>query len=188
MSNSPEAQVDKFLNAQDQETNEINLAIILDPLFLDTQYPPNISLANLKRRRAIESRVSKIRIDDLFISGELRQKVQIIPDKFMVEFRTPSAKEALHAKHQLTVARNEVMPYVSSLMAVMEIAIHLHSYNGKQLAPITKNNEIDEKAFDERYTFVSNLPQQVIEDLWVNQMWFLDRIRQEVTADNLKAG
>ena len=62
---------------------EIDEKNTLDPIFKDYANPPELVNASISARKRIESGLAPIEIDSLFISGEITQRVAIIPNNFI---------------------------------------------------------------------------------------------------------
>ena len=162
---------------------------VYDELFRDVQFPPALSTASVARRKEIESRCDPIRIDDLFVSGEIRQRVEIRPRRLDVVFRTLKSREDLYIKRRLNEVRNENARYAEDRFLYMFLCAHLHAYNGKNLPSIfDEAGNIRDDLFDKRFAFMGDVPQILLEEIWVNYRWFEDRVRRALEADNLKGG
>ena len=161
---------------------------ILDPAFQGMMAPPSLSAASVARRKEVESRLSPIRIDDLFVSGEIRQKVEIRKNRLVVIFRTLKGKEDLYIKRRLNEVKDDVVRYAEDRFLYMLLCAHVHSYNGKELTNIFENGKISNINFDKRFEELCNIPSVLIEEIWVNFRWFEDRVRLALESDNLKSG
>lgn len=161
----------------------------LDPLFRDMLSPPNKSEASIKMRKKIESSLKPIEIDSLFMSGEITQRVFIIPKKFAVTFRTLKASEDLYIKRRLNDVKSDVVRYAEDRFLLMQLAAHITEINGVALPDIVSpKGEILDEAFDKRFQKVSDLPLVLIQKLWVNWMWFQDRVNKAMNPDFLGNG
>jgi hypothetical protein len=78
--------------------------------------------------------------------------------------------------------------YVNTYHSILELCSYIHSLNGEVFPPLVDKGVVSEEAFKKRQDKLSALPQLVLEDIWVNQRWFLARVRAAATADNLKGG
>jgi hypothetical protein len=162
---------------------------MLDPLFADMMNPPDLAIASISARNAIESDLEKLRIDDLFLSGEIHQYVDVIRGKLRVKFRTLRTQEDLYIKRKLSEVKNENVRYAEDRLTVMYIAAHLVEINGQKLPDLADAmGKISDKNFDARFQQVSNLPQILIERVWVNLRWFEDRVRKALSPDFLGNG
>ena len=160
----------------------------LDPVFHGMMSPPDITVASVARRKEIESRLSPIRIDDLFVSGEIRQKVVIRPNRLTVTFRTLKGREDLYIKRRLNEVKDEVVRYAEDRFLYMLLCAHIYSYNGKELTHIMENGQISNSNFDKRFDELCNVPNVLVEEIWVNFRWFEDRVKKALESDNLKNG
>ena len=161
----------------------------LDPLFADYKNPPELSNASIAVRKDIESRLQPIDIDSLFITGEIRQSVEIIPEKFTVEYRTLKTNEDLYIKRRLSDVRDEVIIYSENRYMLMQLTGHISSINNKALDQfISTEGKIDEEAFDRRFEQVSQLPMILLQKVWVNWLFFQDRVSKAMSPDFLGDG
>lgn len=184
-----EAQKEAEEAAKIPDEDKIPDNLTLDPLFSDLFNPPSLSLANVARRKIIEARLDGIRIDDLFVSGEIRQRVPIIPGKLELTYRTLSGDEDLYAKRRMGDVRTEINRYVEDRFVLMVLALHIHSYNGEVLPSIfDEQGHIIEANFDKKFQKVAKLPQMLLEDIWINYRWFEDRVRRALEPAALKVG
>jgi hypothetical protein len=162
---------------------------ILDPEFSSMNIPPDLSIASVAARKKIESKLLPLRIDDLFISGEIQQSVEVVEGKLKVVYRTLRSNEDLYIKKKLSEVKTEVYRYAEDRMLLMYIAAHLVEVNGSKFVDLSDaNGKIVDKNFDARFQQVSNLPQILIERIWVNLRWFEDRVRKALSPDFLENG
>jgi hypothetical protein len=161
---------------------------LLDPAFHGMAMPPNLSIASVARRKIIESRLSPIRIDDLFVSGEIRQKVEIRPGRLVIVFRTLKGKEDLYIKRRLNEVKDDVIRYAEDRFLYMLLCAHIHNYNGKEFTNIFDNGRISNINFDKRFDELCEIPSILIEEIWVHFRWFEDRVKQALESENLKSG
>ena len=162
---------------------------LLEESFEHMVTKPSLAIASVARRKDVESRCNDIQIGELFISGELRQRVTIRPNRLVVTYRTLSSREDLYIKRRLNEVRDENLRYAEDRFLYMLLAAHVHSYNGKDLPLIkNENGEIKDELFDKRFKFICDLPQLIMEEVWVNFIWFEDRVRRALEAENLGDG
>lgn len=161
----------------------------LDPLFADMSSKPALGVASVAARKRVESQLRPIEIDDLFVSGEIQQRVPVMGDKLLVTFRTLNAGEDLYIKRRLTEVRNEIARYAEDRFLMMQLAAHIAQINDDRFPPIVAaDGSIDDKQFDARFQRVSKLPVVLIERLWVNWLWFQDRVNKAMSPDFLEHG
>lgn len=161
----------------------------IDPAFKHMGTPPSLAIASIARRKHVEGGLDAVRIDELFVSGELRQKVTIRPNRLEVTYRTLSGREDLYIKKRLNEVRDENLRYAEDRFLYMLLAAHVHTYNGKELNSIfNENGDIQDDLFDKRFNFICDLPQIIMEEIWVNYVWFEERVRRALEAENLNYG
>lgn len=161
----------------------------LDDLFKNSPMPPNIRIASVAKRKEIEGQSEQLRIDQLFVSGELRQHVIIRPGRLEVTYRTLKGREDLYIKKRLSDVKNEVARYAEDRFLYMMLAAHIQEYNGKALPEMTDDKgEIQDSLFDKRFSVVCDIPQILMEEIWINYQWFEDRVRRALEAENLGSG
>lgn len=162
---------------------------VLDPTFDQLLNPPDLSIASVGARKRVEANLKPLRIDDLFISGEIHQNVDIISGKMTIKFRTLRTNEDLYIKRKLSEVKNEAARYVEDRIIVMYICAHVVDINGDPLPLLTDaNGNILDSNFDQRFKKISALPQVLIERIWVNLRWFEDRVRKALSPDFLGNG
>lgn len=161
---------------------------LLDPSFINMSAPPSVEIANVELREKIESVLSPIDIDSLFLRGELRQEVPIMGSKLTIEFRTLNGREDLFIKKRLTEVKSETIRYVEDRFMLMQLAAHIVAINGEQLPDMTENGAVVNELFDKRFDRIAALPVAVIERIWVHWVWFQDRVNKEMNTDFLTTG
>lgn len=177
--------VDKIVSKSEEETDWTQ---VLDDEFVGSANPPDLAFANVARRKAIEAKLTPLRIEDMYLHGECRQKVEIVPKRLSVTYRTPSGTETLYVRRKLGEARSEINMYVNTYHSLLEMCSYIQAYNGTEFASLVVDGHISEEAFKSRLDKLAQLPQIVLEDIWINQRWFIARVRAAATADNLKGG
>ncbi len=160
-----------------------------DPLFDQMDVKPDIKISNVALRKSLEAKLKPIQIDDLFISGEVRQRVEIIPGKLVVVFRSLRTGEDLYVKKRLIDVRSESVRYAEEKYLLQNMACFIHEINGETFPPIMDaTDQIDDKAFDQRFLKISKLPQILLDRIWVHWRWFEDRVRKALDYDFLGNG
>jgi hypothetical protein len=160
-----------------------------DAVFETMQSRPSLAIASVAARKRTEAQLRPIQIDDLFITGELRQRVPVIDGKLTVTFRTLNAGEDLYIKRRLNDVRNEVIRYAEDRFLMMQLAAHVAEINNEQLPPMTSaRGDISDEQFDQRFARVAKLPTVLIERVWVQWMWFQDRVNKAMSPDFLDRG
>lgn len=138
-----------------------------------------------KRRKEIEARCSKIDLSDMLLRQRVEQKVPIIQNKFEITLRDTTGIEDTFIKQQLAKEyydRTEISAsYAASKLARFRLAFCLLAINGKQLTDISVENEPateqEVKAFKEKVQFVSRYPENIVQELDTQIVWFKDRVR-----------
>jgi len=162
---------------------------IMDEAFRDMMSKPSIKIGSLGRRKDIEARCGEVKIDELFVSGELRQHVAIRPGRLEVTYRTLKGKEDLYIKRRLNEVRDENVRYAEDRFLYMLLCAHVQSYNGSKLPSIfDESGKVSDVAFNARFEALCEIPQVLIEDVWVNYVWFERRVRRALEAENLSGG
>lgn len=187
---SKQMQNAKSARAESEEpTAVVDDSKVIDPAFDHMNSKPSLAVASVARRKDVESRCDDVRIDELFVSGELRQVVNIRPNRLTVTYRTLSSREDLYIKRRLNEVRDENLRYAEDRFLYMLLAAHVHTYNGKDLPSILdENGDIKDALFDKRFKFICDLPQLIMEEIWVNFIWFEARVRRALEAENLSGG
>jgi hypothetical protein len=161
----------------------------IDDAFNESATPPSLASASVARRKQIEARCGDVEIDELFVSGEVRQEVVIRPGRLVVTYRTLKGKEDLYIKRRLSEVKHENMRYAEDRFLYMLLCAHIYAYNGKKLPSIFDDNGvIQDKLFDKRFDFVAEIPQMIMEEVWVNYVWFERRVKKALEAENLNNG
>ena len=112
----------------------------------------------------------------------------IRPNRLEITFRTLRGAEDLYIKKRLNEVRNDVVRYAEDRFVYMLLCAHIHSYNGRDFTPILKDGSIDPVSFDKRFEDLCNIPNILIEEIWVHYRWFEERVKEALKADNLKSG
>jgi hypothetical protein len=161
----------------------------LDDAFKDMIAKPNLRIGSVGKRKEIESRCGEVKIDELFVSGELRQLVKIRPNRLEVTYRTLKGKEDLYIKRRLNEVRDENIRYAEDRFLYMLLCAHVHAYNGKKLPSVfDEKGTISDDAFNQRFDAICEIPQVLIEEVWVNYVWFEQRVRRALEGESLKGG
>ena len=71
----------------------------------------------------------------------------------------------------------------------MQLAAHVAELSGERLQPmVDKHGEINDDAFDARFKKVSDLPMILLQKVWVNWIFFQDRVNKAMSSDFLGNG
>lgn len=143
-------------------------------------------LNNKERRDKISSRCEPMGIEDLITQGEVRQKVPIVPGKFIPEFRSVSGEEDLLVKRMLSSERGSDT-YILNLYSLMDLTLGLYALNGRVLpSHLDKDGNPDEDLFKTKLRTVRKLPLAMLIDLSVNYVWFGKRLQKLFVVDEIK--
>lgn len=182
-------QVQPSENISNNSVAKVDEANTVDPLFDSMDFKPDVKISSIALRKAVEAKLKPISIDDLFISGEVRQRVEIIPNKLSVVFRSLRTGEDLYVKKRLIEVKTESARYAEERYLLQNMCCFIHEINGETFPPIMDSNDkIDDKAFDERFNKISKLPQVLLDRLWIHWRWFEDRVRKALDYDFLGNG
>ena len=161
----------------------------IDPLFSSMLTPPSLKVASLAAKGRLNKSLPALQIDDLFISGEIRQKVQIVPQRMSVVYRTLTSADDLYVKRRLRDVKAEAPRYVEERYITMLLAAHLEEINGEPMPPMTDSHgDIKDELFDKRFARVCKVPYVLMERLWVNWRWFEERVSEALNGDFLGDG
>lgn len=161
----------------------------LDDAFSSMSNKPSIRIASVAKRKEIEERCGEVHIDELFVSGELRQRVVIRPGRLEITYRTLKGKEDLYIKKRLGEVRDETIRYAEDRFLYMLLCAHVHTYNSTPLPSIFNDQgQISDSAFNRRFEVICDIPQVLMEEIWVNYIWFEERVRRALEAENLSGG
>jgi hypothetical protein len=138
-------------------------------------------LKDPERRKKIEARLEPLDIAELIIQGELRQTIPIVPDKFEVEFRSPSIDEDLSIK-RLMFEEKGGERYILDKYVLMNLTLGIVAINGQPLPTHLGNDgRFDEVKFYKKFDRVKKLPLQIVADLGIQYLWFDIRVRRLLT-------
>ncbi len=146
-------------------------------------------LNNKKRRKEIESRCEAMKLEDLILKDEVQQEVPIIPDRFVVRYRSATPYENLFIKRLMSDEKVTSDQYLLEKYSLCQLTCALVSINGA-----TFPNHLDETGlpnedlFHKKMKMVMKKSAYVIADLGINFYWFDLRVRRLLNPDDLKNG
>lgn len=147
-------------------------------------------LNNKKRRKEIEARCAEMNIEDLLLKDEVHQDVTIVPDKFVVTYRSMTPEENLFIKQY--VAKHDIdktEQYLVEKFAICQLVCAVVAINGKPFVDHRgQDGSPDEKLFDQKLKQLLRKSGYIIADLGVNYMWFDIRVRKLLNPDALGNG
>lgn len=162
----------------------------LDDDFMKELRERRADLDTKELQDAIEGRCKSMSIEQLIEEGELRQRVPIVRDKFIIEFRTISGEEDLAIKRELYVERNAPDIYLFDKLNMMQLAAGVYSINGRPLTDhLNDKRRFDKEMFLLKFKQVNAMPLPMLASLSINYTWFDRRARKLfVDLDELKNG
>jgi len=145
---------------------------------------------NRKRRKAIEDRCAEMSITDLLVNGYVEQSVPIVPDKFVVTFRSISGKEDLLVKSlmakEVTSANQMSASYMLGKLSMLNLSCSIMKINGRSLVDIKgADGKPDEKLLQQKFEQIAGYPIDILADLSANYSWFTERVKSLSVADNI---
>lgn len=146
-------------------------------------------LNNKKRRKEIEDRCEPMSFEDLLMKDEVQQQVPIIPDKFIVTFRSLLPAESLFVKQFMSAESQKSESYYMEKMAICNLALGTVAINGKTIgAPHMNDDEVNEVVFKAKLKSLTKKSGYIIADLALNYAWFDLRVRRLLNPDKLGNG
>jgi hypothetical protein len=146
-------------------------------------------LNNKARRKAIESRCSAMKFEDLLMKNEVQQTVPILAGEFEPRFRSMTPDENLFIKRFIAKEPNVSEQYILEKYTILQLTCALVSINGKMLPDHRdKDGYPDEKAFIEKLKIVTRKSGYIVADLSLNYYWFDLRVRRLINPDALGNG
>ena len=149
---------------------------------------------NARYKKKVESHLEKMDVESLIMHGEVLQFVPILMKKgspqprISATFRSVSAMEDLAIKKRFY---DEEGPdrFMIDRYSLMNLCIGLKSLNGTEQPPhIDENGKFDDAGFKKKFEKLLKMPHQLLALLVVNYIWFDERVRKLLVADELGNG
>lgn len=144
-----------------------------------------------ERRKKIEARLEPLNIRHLLVGTGVIQTVPIIPDVFVVKYRSISGHEDTFAKRYawgLAKGDNSQM-YYDTVMSLVNLTLSLREVNDEEVIDHRlENGVVDEAVFTDKFESLMSKPFVMLHDLWVNFMWFDQRVRDLLDVESLGNG
>lgn len=149
---------------------------------------------NTRYKKKIEKRLEKMDVESLIMHGEVVQFVPILmkvnspQPRLSATFRSVSAMEDLAIKKRFY---DEEGPdrFMIDRYSLMNLCIGLKSLNGAEQPPhLDENGKFDEAGFKKKFEKLLKMPHQLLALLVVNYIWFDERVRKLLVADELGNG
>lgn len=150
---------------------------------------------NEKEREAIRARVKPIDIIKGISTGEFTQDVPIIPNTFVIKYRTITPMENQAIRLILfrmfdEDKRREALG--AELYGLMQTVCSVSMINGASFGQHLKGEgyglEFDESGFTAKFRRFLLMPMPMIHALGTHGFWFEQRVREAFTTDSLKNG
>lgn len=160
---------------------------------IDAQYETNeygnrvrSLISNKERREAIEKRCTPMDVDDLLLTGEVRQVVPILPGKIEPTYRSVSGDEDQFIKQLMSGERGSEQ-YIMDRYSLLNLTAGLYALNGRVLPPhLDKNGDPTKELFTAKLKVVAKYAYLLLADLSVNYVWFTRRVQRLMVVDNIK--
>lgn len=147
------------------------------------------ALGSKKRRNEIESRCAPLRLEDLIMKDEVRQRVIIIPGKLEVVFRSITPAESLFIKKYLSVDKEELSGYLNEKLALCGLVCALVSINDVSLPDhMNSDGKTQQPLFEKKLQVLMKKPSPLVWDLAANCGWFELRIQKMLLSDAVGNG
>ena len=151
----------------------------------DPLYNP---MTDVRRKERIEKNLESISFEDMIFKGYSDQEIEI-RNGFTVVLRTITTQQSLWIEKELSSLSEESMQYGRHYFSLKQLSCSLQSINGNPIGGnIYKYRKAsdysDFKAeLDKKFEFVTNLPQEITDDLIVQYVWFSGRVRKCLAGD-----
>lgn len=146
-------------------------------------------LNNKKRRKEIEARCEPMKLEDLIMKDEVQQDVPIVPEKFVVRYRSATPQENLFIKRLLSDDKVESDNYLMEKYGIYQLTLSLVAINNIALpSHLDENGTPKDDLFQKKLKMIMKKSGFVIADLGLNYFWFDIRVRRLLNPDDLKNG
>jgi hypothetical protein len=151
----------------------------------DPLYNP---MSDISRKARIEDTLEAISFDDMIFKGYSDQDIQV-RNNFLITLRTITTQQSLWIEQELASLSEESMQYGRHYFSLRQLSCSLQYVNGKSIGTNLHQfkKSSDKKDFlkhlQSRFEFVTNLPQEITDDLIVQFVWFSGRVRKCLAGD-----
>lgn len=151
----------------------------------DPLYNP---ISDISRRSRIEKTLEPISFDDMIFKGYCEQDIKL-REGFVICLRSITTQQGLWIEQELSSFSDESLQYGRHYFSLRQIACSLQSINGKSIGVnLHKYKKLSDKQsflndLKDRFEFVTNLPQEITDDLIIQFVWFSGRIRKCLAGD-----
>jgi len=156
------------------------------PMLTETQK----KLLSKERREAIEGRLDDLDLTDLVTTGEIKQRIPIVPGKLEILVRTYSQKEYTWMLENLYKYYSGTQEYVNEMLNTFKLVCSLVAVNGKRIPDHRDQDtgKVDKDRFEKKMDIVAGFPTQLISDISVQCSWFNERVLGLFDQDQIKNG
>ena len=150
---------------------------------------------NKEEREAIRARCAPLDITDGLSSGEFTQVVPIIPDRFVVKYRSvsPFEEHAIRALLFKKVSDNPLLEAMDAeIYSLMLLVAAIVSINGNttpfasHIGPDPYNPVFNTEIFERKVSIISRYPAPMVHSLGTHAYWFDQRVRELFASESLK--
>jgi hypothetical protein len=149
-------------------------------------------LNNEGQKKLIEARLKPMDVGDIITQGYIIQRVDIIPTKFWVEFKTMDGETDLALKRLIMEDSRSVEVsdrYYLDKFGLMSIAAVIHRVNDKPYGDITDaSGNFDDAKFLAKFNKLLKSPMPMLASLGANAFWFDIRVRRLFVAEAVGNG
>jgi len=149
---------------------------------------------NTRYKKLVEGRLEKMEVESLIMHGEVIQFVPILMKKGSPQPRISATYRSVSAMEDLAIKKRfyeEEGPdrFMIDRYSLMNLCIGLKSLNGAEQPPhLDENGKFDDAAFKKKFEKLLKMPHQLLALLVVNYIWFDERVRKLLVADELGNG
>jgi hypothetical protein len=147
-------------------------------------------LNNKKRRKEIEDRCEPMKLEDLIMRDEVRQRVPIVPNEFEVVYRSSTPEESLFVKNLIARENSPSESYSLEKYSLCLLCCSILSINGKDFPDHRKSDGSgpDEALFAAKLKQLTRKSMFIVADLGLNYSWFDIRVRRLLAPEKLGNG
>lgn len=137
------------------------------------------------RIKQIESRCEELDISAFFSTGEIRQKVPVVPGQFEPIFRTVSVEEDMGIK-KLILEDDGPAAYLEDKLSLYATVLSVVSIGDKKFTSHLNKRKFDEKLFLKKANEIWQLPLQIFADIQIQRNYFNRRVFKLIVDGSLK--
>lgn len=149
-------------------------------------------LNNEEQKKIIEARLKPLDVGDLITQGYIIQRVEIVPGKFWVDFKTLDGETDLALKRLIMDDSRSVEVserYYLDKFGLMSVVAVIHKINDRPFSDIVDDKgNFDDDKFRAKFSKVLKLPIAMLASIGVNAFWFDIRVRKLFVAEAVGNG